>query len=126
MYDVVVHGFLPALSIVIATLGGWMLSMRNNMLSVLGEDYIRLATAKGLSSRKVMLRYAARNALLPSITGFGMALGFILGVFVDGDCLQLPGYGLFADQAVRTQDYPLMQGIFLVDYLRRSGGEPAC
>ena len=115
VYDVLVHGFLPALSIVIATLGGWMLSMRNNMLSVLGEDYIRLATAKGLTSRKVMLRYAARNALLPSITGFGMALGFILGGSLLTEIVfNYPGTGYLLIQAVRTQDYPLMQGIFLL------------
>ena len=73
--DIVRHGFLPAVTIVVCTLGGWMLSMRNTMVSVLGSDYITVARAKGLSSRRVMLHYAARNALLPNITGFGMALG---------------------------------------------------
>ena len=76
--DIVRHGFLPAVTIVVCTLGGWMLSMRNTMVSVLGSDYITVAQAKGLSSRRVMLHYAARNALLPNITGFGMALGFVL------------------------------------------------
>src|SRR5690606_17722307 len=72
------HMVLPGLTIVLASLGGWMLSMRNTMIGVLAEDYITMAQAKGLSQRRIMLHYAARNALLPSVTGFGMALGFVL------------------------------------------------
>lgn len=115
IYDVVVHAFLPAGSIVLVTLGGWMLSMRNNMISVLGEDYITMARAKGLTSRRVMLSYAARNALLPNITGFGMALGFVLGGSLLTEIVfSYPGQGYLLIQAVRNQDYPLMQGLFLI------------
>lgn len=113
--DVVRHAALPVASIVIATLGGWMLSMRNTMISVLGSDYVSLARAKGLAPSRVVLRYAARNALLPSVTGFGMALGFVLsGSLLTEIVFSYPGQGYLLVQAVRNQDYPLMQGIFLV------------
>jgi peptide/nickel transport system permease protein len=72
--DAARHAVLPAATIVLATIGGWVLGMRNNMISVLGTDYITMARAKGLTAGRVMLRYAARNALLPSVTSFGMAL----------------------------------------------------
>ncbi len=112
--DMFRHAALPALSIVLATLGGWMLSMRNTMISVLGEDYITLAQAKGLSSRQVMLRYAARNAILPNLTGFGMAIGFVVsGSLLTEIVFSYPGQGYLLVQAVRAQDYPLMQGLFL-------------
>lgn len=112
--DVMWHAFLPALTLVIATLGGWMLSMRNTMIAVLGEDYIKMAKAKGLSSRRVLMWYAARNALLPNITGFGMALGFVLsGSLLMEIVFSYPGLGYLLVVAVRNQDYPLMQGLFL-------------
>lgn len=109
------HAALPIGSIVIATVGGWMLSMRNTMMTVLGSDFVNLARAKGLPERRVVLRYAARNALLPSVTGFGMALGFVLGGSLLTEIVfSYPGQGYLLVQAVRNQDYPLMQGIFLV------------
>jgi peptide/nickel transport system permease protein len=113
--DVAAHAVLPIGTVVIATLGGWLLSMRNTMVTVLGSDYVNLARAKGLSPSRVMLRYAARNALLPSVTGFGMALGFVLGGSLLTEIVfSYPGQGYLLVQAVRNQDYPLMQGIFLV------------
>jgi peptide/nickel transport system permease protein len=101
--------------VVLATLGGWLLSMRNTMIAVLGSDYVHLARARGIPARRVMLRYAARNALLPNVTGFGMALGFVLGGSLLTEIVfSYPGQGYLLVQAVRSQDYPLMQGIFLV------------
>jgi peptide/nickel transport system permease protein len=115
MADVWRHAALPMGSIVIATLGGWMLGMRNTMISILGSDYVALARAKGLKPSRVVLRYAARNALLPSVTGFGMAIGFVLGGSLLTEIVfSYPGQGYLLVQAVRNQDYPLMQGIFLV------------
>jgi peptide/nickel transport system permease protein len=112
--DVLRHAALPIGTVVLATLGGWLLAMRNTMISVLGSDYVNLARAKGLSPSRVMLRYAARNALLPSVTGFGMALGFVLGGSLLTEIVfSYPGQGYLLVQAVRNQDYPLMQGIFL-------------
>jgi peptide/nickel transport system permease protein len=113
--DVAYHAVLPVGTVVIATMGGWLLSMRNTMISVLGSDYVNLARAKGLKPSRVVLRYAARNALLPSVTGFGMALGFVLGGSLLTEIVfSYPGQGYLLVQAVRNQDYPLMQGIFLV------------
>lgn len=113
-WSVFSHAVLPALTIVVATLGGWMLSMRNTMIGVLGEDYIALAHAKGLPPRRVMFRYAARNALLPNVTGFGMALGFVLsGSLLTEIVFSYPGQGYLLIQAVRSLDYPLIQGLFL-------------
>jgi peptide/nickel transport system permease protein len=113
--DVARHAILPVTTVVLATLGGWLLSMRNTMIAVLGSDYVHLARARGIQPRRVMLRYAARNALLPNVTGFGMALGFVLGGSLLTEIVfSYPGQGYLLVQAVRSQDYPLMQGIFLV------------
>jgi len=113
--DVLQHAALPVGSIVLASLGGWLLSMRNTMIAVLGSDHVNLARAKGLHPARVVLRYAAPNALLPSITSFGMALGFVLGGSLLTEIVfSYPGQGYLLVQAVRNQDYPLMQGIFLV------------
>ncbi len=112
--DVLHHAALPALTLVVATVGGWALSMRNTMVGVLGADFVTFAQAKGLSPRRVVLRYAARNALLPNLTQFGMALGFVLGgALLTEMVFGYPGQGYLLLQAVRAQDYPLMQGIFL-------------
>jgi peptide/nickel transport system permease protein len=113
--DVFRHAALPVGTVVIATLGGWLLTMRNSMISILGSDFVNLARAKGLPPRRVVMRYAARNALLPSVTGFGMALGFVLGGSLLTEIVfSYPGQGYLLVQAVRNQDYALMQGIFLV------------
>ena len=115
LFDVWSHLVLPAFTIVFTTLGGWMLSMRNNMISVLGSDYVTLARAKGLSEKRVMWSYAARNALLPNVTGLGMALGFVVsGALLTEIIFSYPGVGYLMIQAIRAQDYPLMQGLFLI------------
>src|SRR3954470_4492456 len=112
--DAIQHAILPALTIIVATIGGWVLTMRNAMIGVLGTEQITLARAKGLSSRRVLWAYAARNAILPNLTSFGMALGFVLGGSLLTEIVfSYPGTGYLLIQAVRTQDYPLMQGLFL-------------
>jgi peptide/nickel transport system permease protein len=109
------HLFLPATTIILVTIGGWMLGMRNAMISVLSEDYMTMAEAKGLSQRRIMFSYAARNALLPNITAFGMALGFVIsGALLTETVFSYPGLGWQLITAVRQLDYPLMQGIFLM------------
>ena len=89
--------------------------MRNTMIMNLSEDYIRLAKAKGLPDRTVALRYAARNALLPSVTGFALALGFVLGgtILVE-TVFDYPGLGRLMGEAVAIKDYPLMQALMLL------------
>lgn len=113
--DVVRHAALPIATIVLASVGGWMIAMRNVMVTVLGTEMVTLARAKGLSTRRIMFAYAARNALVPQVTGFGMALGFVVGGSLLTEVVfAYPGQGYLLVQAVRAQDYPLLQGIFLV------------
>ena len=112
--SVIYHSILPAFTMIFVSLGGWILSMRNNMISTLGSEYINYAKAIGYNRKILMYTYAARNALLPNITGFGMALGFILsGALMTEIIFSYPGQGYLLLQAVRAQDYPLLQGIFL-------------
>jgi peptide/nickel transport system permease protein len=109
------HSLLPALTILISSVSGWILSMRNMMVTVSSEDYITVAHAKGLSERRVALGYAARNALLPNVSGFALALGFIVGgTLLVEIVFSYPGLGFTLIQALGAKDYPLMQGIFLV------------
>lgn len=109
------HAILPALTIVLSSMAGWLLGMRNMMVTTLSEDYIILAEAKGLSARRIMLTYAARNAILPNITGFALSLGFIVsGSLLTEIVFSYPGIGYELLQAVQNNDYPLMQGIFLI------------
>ena len=113
--DALRHSVLPALTLAITTLSGWVFGMRNNMINTLGEDYITFAEANGLRSRTVALRYAARNALLPNVTAFGLTLGAVVGgsVLVEG-VYSYPGIGHLLYEAVSNHDYPLMQALFLV------------
>jgi len=109
------HSLLPALTILISSVSGWILSMRNMMVTVSSEDYITVAHAKGLPERRVAISYAARNALLPSVSGFALALGFIVGgTLLVEIVFSYPGLGFTLLQAVGAKDYPLMQGIFLI------------
>ncbi len=109
------HSLLPALTIVLTSIAGWMLQMRNVMITTLGEDYVVAAQAKGLPSRRVVFTYAARNALLPQLQGFGLALGFVVsGALIMEIVFSYPGIGLQLLSAVTNDDFPLMQAIFLV------------
>ena len=109
------YGTLPALTIVISSVGGWMLGMRNMMVSPLSEDYILTAEAKGLTPRRIRTAYAARNAVLPSLAGFAISLGFVVaGSIVVVMVFSYPGIGSALLDAVQNNDYALMQGVFLV------------
>lgn len=113
--DVLYHAVLPALTIVLTSLGGWILGMRNMMVTVLDEDYITVALAKGLSPRRVAVNYAARNAVLPQLSSFALSLGFIVGGTLIMELIfSYPGLGLRLFEATLAKDYPLMQGMFLV------------
>jgi peptide/nickel transport system permease protein len=109
------HSLLPALTIVLTSIAGWMLQMRNVMITTIGEDYVVAAQAKGLSNRRVIFTYAARNAILPQLQGFGLAIGFVVsGALVMEIVFSYPGIGLLLINAVTSNDYPLTQAIFLV------------
>jgi peptide/nickel transport system permease protein len=109
------HSLLPAFTIVITSVAGWMLQMRNVMITTAGEDYVMAAQAKGLASRRVVVSYAARNAILPQLQGFGLALGFVVsGALIMEIVFAYPGIGLLLLNAVTSDDFPMMQAIFLV------------
>jgi peptide/nickel transport system permease protein len=109
------HSLLPALTIVLTSIAGWMLQMRNVMITTIGEDYVVAAQAKGLPNRRVIFTYAARNAILPQLQGFGLAVGFVVsGALVMEIVFSYPGIGLLLVSAVTSNDYPLEQAIFLV------------
>jgi peptide/nickel transport system permease protein len=113
--DVLSHAALPAIALLITTIGTWILTMRNTMITTLAEDYVRMARAKGLPGRRIMLDYAARNAILPNLTGFAMSLGFVVGgAILIEYVFNYPGVGYMLLQAVQGEDYPLEQALFLL------------
>lgn len=113
--SIIAHAFLPAVTIVVSSIAGWLLGMRNVMVSTLGEDYVLVAEAKGLRNSRVTFMYAARNAMLPNIAGFALSLGFIVsGAVLTEIVFSYPGLGYVLFEAVSNEDYPLMQGIFLI------------
>ena len=96
-------------------MGGWLLGMRNMMVSTLSEDYITTAEAKGLRPFRVLTTYATRNAALPSLAGFSVSLGFVVaGSIVMEQVFTYPGVGKLMINAVQDKDFALMQGVFLV------------
>ncbi len=110
--DISQHALLPAISIVLAGIGGWALSMRGMMLTVLGEDYMVLAEAKGLKQKTLFFHYALRNAILPQITSLVLSLGFIISGSVLVEVIfNYPGIGSVLYHAIRGFDYFLIQGI---------------
>jgi peptide/nickel transport system permease protein len=112
--SVIQHGILPVFTIVVASLAGWVLPMRNTMITTLSEDYVLMAQAKGLSQGRVMYRYAARNAILPSITSFSMSLGLIVGGSLLTEIVfNYPGIGIALLAAVGNNDYSLVEACFL-------------
>jgi peptide/nickel transport system permease protein len=113
--NVIEHSILPAVAILITAIGGWILTMRNTMITTLSEDYVKMARAKGLSGRRIMLDYAARNAILPNLSGFAMSVGFIVsGAVLVEYVFNYNGLGYLLVQALDSEDYPLMQALFLL------------
>jgi peptide/nickel transport system permease protein len=100
---------------VLGGIGAWIFNMRNAMINVLGEDYITMAKAKGLSNRRIMTHYAARNALLPVVTAVSMQVGFVMAgaIFIE-TVFNYPGVGLLLFKALGARDYPTMQACFLL------------
>jgi peptide/nickel transport system permease protein len=112
--NVLDHAVLPALTIVLASIAGWTIGMRNMMITTMDEDYVLIAQAKGLPKKRV-ISYAARNALLPNVSGFSLAIGFIVsGALLTEIVFSYPGIGYLLITAIGSDDYPLLQGIFLI------------
>ena len=109
------HAQLPILIIVLVYAGGWVLNMRTIMINTIAEDYVAMAHAKGLPDRQVMVRYAARNAILPPLNGFAAQFATAVGglVFIEF-VFSYPGAGFTLQQAALGSDYPLTQALLLV------------
>lgn len=113
--SVLEHAFLPVLVYVTGTLGSWTLTMRNSTISVLGEDYVAVARARGLTSARITTAYVGRNAALPMFTLLAISIGFIVGGSVIIEELFLyKGLGSFLFWSITQRDYTSMQGVFLV------------
>jgi peptide/nickel transport system permease protein len=113
--SVIRHAILPAGTILITAIGGWILTMRNTMITTLAEDYVRMARAKGISNRRIMMGYAARNALLPNLSGFAMSLGYVIGGTILVEYVfNYPGLGHMFYLATAGTDYPMLQALFML------------
>ena len=111
IWDVIMHAMLPALSIILVSVGGWALTMRAMVVTIQGEDFITFADAKGLKASTIFMRYAIRNTMLPQATAFALALGQIVagGVIVEV-IFGYPGIGSVLFAAIRQADWFLIQG----------------
>ena len=113
--DVLRHAFLPAFSIILASVGGWALSMRAMVVTVQGEDFITFADAKGLKDKTIFLRYAVRNTMLPQATAFALALGQIVaGAALVEVIFAYPGIGTVLFQSIRQADWFAIQGLVFI------------
>jgi peptide/nickel transport system permease protein len=115
LVDVFEHAVLPGLTILLTAIGGWILTMRNNVITVMADDYVRTARAMGLKPWRVMWAYVGRNAVLPNLAGFAMSLGFVVsGAIVVEYVFNYPGLGTLLLTSVQALDYPVMQALFLL------------
>lgn len=109
------HAAMPVLTWTLATVGSWALGMRAMSVTVLGEDYIVSAKARGLSERRILKNYVGKNAIMPQITSLAVQFGMMFAgsVLVENTFIY-PGMGYFFSSAISNRDYPLMQGMFLI------------
>ena len=113
--DVIRHGTLPALSIILVSLGWWILSMRSLIIQEQGQDYILWAEAKGLKPGRIFRAYAFRNALLPQATGLALSFGHVVsGALITEVIFSYPGLGYLIYNSIRQVDYPIIQGTVLL------------
>jgi peptide/nickel transport system permease protein len=114
IWSIIDHAVLPAGTVVLASAAGFILGMRNQMLTTMDEDFVLVARAKGLPSRRVVW-YAARNAILPSVSNFSLAISLVVaGQLLVEVIFNYPGIGNLLFKAVINDDYPLVQGVFVV------------
>ncbi len=109
------HLVLPTLTIAIVYAGSYIMLMRSSLLEVLTQDYIFAAKAKGLKTGYILRKHALKNAMLPMVTAIALALGFSVGGAIQVETVfSWPGLGRLMYDSVGTQDYPVLQGIFLL------------
>ena len=112
--DVGKHQILPALALIFGSVGGWVLSMRGMGVTIQGEDYVLFAEHKGLNNSTIFKDYFLRNALLPQVTGFALALGTVVtNAIVVENIFGLPGLGTVLAAAIRANDFLVIYGIVL-------------
>jgi peptide/nickel transport system permease protein len=112
---VLYHSVLPALSLVLGGIGGWLVGMKSLTSNMISEDYVVYAETAGLPKRKILFGYVIRNAMLPQITGLGLSLGMVFnGALILEVIFQYPGLGLLAYQAILQVDYTLIMGISIL------------
>ncbi|GHA18523.1 ABC transporter permease [Devosia pacifica] len=112
--DLMVHQILPALSLILGSVGTWVLSMRGMGITIQGEDYVNFAEHKGLSPGRIFRDYYVRNALLPQVTGLALAIGTVVtSAVVVEQLFGLPGIGTALNLAIRANDFPVIYGIVL-------------
>jgi peptide/nickel transport system permease protein len=115
LLSILQYATLPILVYVLSTIGTWILAMKSSTISTLGEDYIAVAKARGLSERRVLTGYIGRNAMLPLVTRLAISVGFIVGgTVIIEEMFQYPGLGRNLFIAISGRDYTTMQGMFLV------------
>jgi peptide/nickel transport system permease protein len=113
--SIIHYALLPISIYIVSSIGNWILAMKSSTISTLGEDYIAVAKARGLSERRILTGYIGRNAMLPLVTRLAISVGFIFsGTVIIEQLFQYPGLGLNLVVAISSRDYTTMQGIFLV------------
>jgi peptide/nickel transport system permease protein len=114
LLDMLRHQLLPALALILGSVGGWVLSMRGMGITIQGEDYVNFAEHKGLTGGRIFRDYYLRNTLLPQVTGLALALGTVItsAIIVEG-LFGLPGLGTVLNNAIRSNDFPTIYGIVL-------------
>ena len=113
--SVLVHSLMPGLSLVLVSLCGWLISTRALVVSILGEDYLLYAEAKGLKRGRILNRYVLRNTLLPQVTGLAISLGFVVnGAYLVEYIFNWPGVGYLFVQALGQLDYNVLEGVVLI------------
>lgn len=114
LLDMLRHQLLPALALILGSVGGWVLSMRGMGITIQGEDYVNFAEHKGLTGGRIFRDYYLRNTLLPQVTGLALALGTVVtsAIIVEG-LFGLPGLGTVLNNAIRSNDFPTIYGIVL-------------
>jgi peptide/nickel transport system permease protein len=114
VWDVIKHQILPALALILGTMGGWVLSMRGMGITIQVEDFVLFAEHKGLNGYTIFKDYYLRNALLPQVTGLALALGtMVTSAIVIESMFGLPGLGTVLNQAIRSNDFTVIYGVVL-------------
>jgi peptide/nickel transport system permease protein len=110
--EILYYSTLPALAILLSSIGGWALGMRGMMISTRGQDYLMLAEAKGLPPRQIFFRYGLRNAILPQVTSLAIAIGHIVsGAVLIELIFSYPGIGYLLYRAIADKDLTMIQAI---------------